>query len=217
MPERQGAVRTAFAEHLAEIERLVDLVFGLMIEGVAGATHVLLTNDLEAAEALAARDQDIDDLEQRIEAIVEQVLLLESPVASDFRFLMTVVRIVPELERTADLAEHIAVETSHGFGAELTPALRGIAQDMGDSALDMWRRAFDAFRDRDASAAAELDEADDRLDNLRDRFVETAARELGTEWMSNAALIGRYFERIGDHAVNIARRVEYLAVGRPTD
>jgi phosphate transport system protein len=215
MPDQPGHVRVSFSAHLEEIERLVMRQFGLVIEGIAGATTVLLSDDVEAAKQLIARDEIIDDLEYQIEESVEQQLLLESPVARDFRFLMTVSRIVPELERSGDLAEHVAAEAARGFGRALTPPLRGAVQDMGDIAGAMWRRASDAFRDHDGTAGEELDEVDDELDALHRRFVDEAAQQLTGEQVSSAALVGRYYERLGDHAVNIAKRITYLATGRP--
>jgi phosphate transport system protein len=215
MPDQPGHVRVSFSAHLEEIERLVMRQFGMVIEGIAGATTVLLADDAEAAKRLIARDEMIDDLEYQIEQSVEQQLLLESPVARDFRFLMTVSRIVPELERSGDLAEHVAAEAARGFGRALTPPLRGAVQDMGDIAGAMWRRCADAFRDHDGEAAVELDRTDDELDAIHRRFVDEAAEQLSGEDVSSAALVGRYYERLGDHAVNIAGRVCYLATGRP--
>ena len=215
MTDRPGHVRVSFSAHLEEIERLVMRQFGLVIEGIAGATTVLLADDTEAAKRLVARDEMIDDLEYEIEESVEQQLLLESPVARDFRFLMTVSRIVPELERSGDLAEHIAAEASRGFGRALTQPLRGAVQDMGDIAGSMWRRAADAFKEHDGEAGEELDRVDDELDAIHRRFVDEAAEQLSGEEVSSAALVGRYYERLGDHAVNIAKRITYLATGRP--
>jgi phosphate transport system protein len=215
MPDLPGHVRVSFSAHLEEIERLVMRQFGMVIEGIAGATTVLLADDAEAARRIIARDEMIDDLEYQIEQSVEQQLLLESPVARDFRFLMTVSRIVPELERSGDLAEHVAAEASRGFGRALTPPLRGAVQDMGDIAGAMWRRCADAFRDHDGEAAEELDRTDDELDAIHRRFVDEAAAQLTGEDVSSAALVGRYYERLGDHAVNIAGRICYLATGRP--
>jgi phosphate transport system protein len=215
MTDRPTHSRASFNAHLEEIERLVMRQFGLVIEGISGATAVLLADDAEAARAIVERDEVMDDLEYQIEETVEQQLLLESPVARDFRFLMTVSRIVPELERSGDLAEHIAAEASRGFGRELTPELRGMVQDMGDICGAMWRRSSDAFLGHDGEACDELDRTDDELDALHRRFVDTAAAELTGEHMASAALVGRFYERLGDHAVNIAGRVCYLATGRP--
>jgi len=214
MPDQPHS-RVAFNAHLEEIERLVMRQFGLVIEGISGATTVLLADDTEAARALVERDEVIDDLEYQIEESVEQQLLLESPVARDFRFLMTVSRIVPELERSGDLAEHIAAEASRGFGRALTPSLRGAVQDMGDICGSMWRRAADAFQAHDGEAATELDEVDDELDALHRRFVDEASESLSGEHITSAALVGRFYERLGDHAVNISGRICYLATGRP--
>ena len=214
MSEKPRELRASFGAQMADIERQVVQQFGLVIEGIAGATSVLLSDDHDGAQRIVARDEVIDDLEVRIETSVEQLLLLESPVAADFRFLMTVTRIVPELERSGDLAEHVAAEAARGFGRALTPGLRGLVQDMGDICGQMWRRAADAFESHDPTAGEELDGVDDRLDAIHRRFVDLAAEELGAD-AATAALVGRYYERLGDHAVNIARRIAYLAHGRP--
>ncbi len=207
-------IRHQFTTHLEAIDRLVRKQFDLVLEGIAGATSVLLADDRQAAERLVAGDAAIDDLEREIEVTVEQQMLLEAPVAADFRYLMTVTRIVPELERSGDLAGHIAAETARGFGQHLTPPLRGAVQDMGDLCVVMWRRAFDAFAEHDPGAADELDRIDDDLDRLHRRFVDEATEQVPAEWVVAATLVGRFYERLGDHAVNVSRRIRYLAIGR---
>jgi len=79
----------------------------------------------------------------------------------------------------------------------------------------MWRRSADAFLGHDGEACEQLDRVDDELDALHRRFVDEAAEALTGEHMASAALVGRFYERLGDHAVNIAGRVCYLATGRP--
>jgi phosphate transport system protein len=139
---------------------------------------------------------------------------LQSPMAADLRFLLCVLRMVPELERSGDLAEHIAQRAARGISPELTPRLRGLVQQMGRVGADMWRKATDAYVERDSDAADKLREADDELDEL----LVSLTAELATGAVSipvaiEMALVGRFYERLGDHAVHLCDRVRYLVTG----
>ena len=215
MVEPARPVRRGFISTLDAVYEKVNRLFALVTERLVAATDSFLSADREEARSIADRDELIDTLEKEIEALVERTMLFQAPVASDFHRLLTALRIVPELERSGDLAEHVAAEAARGFGRALTPPLRGAVQDMGDIAGAMWRRCADAFRTQDGEAATELDRTDDELDAIHRRFVDEAAEQLTGEDVSSAALVGRYYERLGDHAVNIAGRICYLATGRP--
>jgi len=97
-------LRTAFHRELEEIDRQVVQLFGLVSEGLAGATDALLAGDRESARALVARDRIIDDIYVEVEDLVQSVIALQSPMAEDLRFLLSVLRIVPELERAAAIS-----------------------------------------------------------------------------------------------------------------
>lgn len=207
-------LRLAFHRDLQTIEDKVVQLFALVGEGLAGATHALLTGDREAARALIARDRQIDDLQNDIEAVVQQVLMLQSPMTADLRFLLTISKIVPELERSHDLAEHIAKAASHGLTAELTPRVRGLIEEMGRVGGDMWRAAAAAYIDRRGEAADELDDQDDELDELHVALTaELVAGGLTVPVAIEMALVARYYERLGDHAVNVARKFRFLSRG----
>jgi phosphate transport system protein len=212
MPEPPTDLRKRFHQQLADLETTVIKLFALVTESIAMATDALLSGDRQAAEDLMARDEVIDQVNDDVEQIVQLELLREAPMASELRYLLTVLRVVPELERSGDLAEHIAQRTVHGLTNDLTPKLRGIIEQMGATCLDMWRAAADAWADRDGQAAARLEATDDELDELHDRFI--AELLLGAAPLSAAlqlSLVGRFYERLGDHAVNVAERVRYLA------
>src|SRR5207302_9643585 len=98
--------------------------------------------------------------------MVHKQLILQSPMAHDLRFLLCVLRMVPELERSGDLAEHIAQRAARGLAGELTPRLRGMIEQMGEVNVEMWRLASDAFVERNAHAADSLRERDDEVDDL---------------------------------------------------
>ena len=211
MPEE---LRHEFLRDLERINRQVVGLFALVGECVAGATDALLSGDREAAKVLVARDQMIDDTYRDIEELVQRQLSLQSPMARDLRFLLTVLRIVPELERSADLAEHIAQRAVRGLTPELTPRVRGLVDQMGRVAVEMWHAAADAYAERDADARERLNEQDDELDDLHVSLTaEISSGKLSIPVVIEMALIARFYERLGDHAVNVAGQVRYLATG----
>ncbi len=211
MPEE---LRHEFHRDLERINRQVIALFALVGECVAGATDALLSGDREAAKVLVARDQMIDDTYRSIEELVQRQLSLQSPMARDLRFLLAVLRIVPELERSADLAEHIAQRAVRGLTPELTPRVRGLVDQMGRVAVEMWHEATDAYAERDADARDRLNEQDDELDDLHISLTsEISSGKLSIPVIIEMALIARFYERLGDHAVNVAGQVRYLATG----
>jgi phosphate transport system protein len=165
---------------------------------------------------LAEREQAIDALYLEIEGLANQLILLQSPAAIDLRFLLSVLRIVPELERSHDLVVQIAGTGSHLLDADLAPRARGLIERMGELASSMWRQAADSWYQRDRSVAAVLDERDDEMDELHVSLTaELASGQMTLPVTMEMTLVARYYERLGDHAVNIARRVTYLAGSAP--
>ena len=139
---------------------------------------------------------------------------LQTPMASDLRFLLSVLRIVPELERSGDLAEHIAQSAARGIAGALTPRARGMVEQMGACDVAMWRIAADAYMERDGEVAEALVERDDEVDTLHTSLMaELASGSVPLPVALEMALIARFYERLGDHAVNVTRRVDYLAGG----
>ena len=207
-------LRKVFHRDLDEIDVKVRQLFALVGEGLAGATDAFLAGDHDAAKALVDRDQLIDALYADVELLVQKQFALQSPMAQDMRFLLSVLRIVPELERSGDLAEHIAQRAVRGLSGELTPRLRGLIEQMGRVGNEMWRDAADAYEQRSATAAAALRERDDELDELHVSLTaELVSGKLSVPVALEMALVARFYERLGDHAVNVAERVRYLAEG----
>ena len=208
--------RQAFQHELDAIETKVVELFAMVAEDLPQATEALLNGDTEVARALVERDQQIDALYPKIEDLADRELVLQAPVASDLRFLVSVLRVVPEIERSHDLVVSIARRAGYVRSEDLSPRGRGFIEQMGSVAASMWRQAVDCWRERDRSAAAALDEHDDEMDEL----YASLMAELGSGGMSlpvtmEMTLVARFYERLGDHAVNIARRVVYLAGSAP--
>src|SRR5689334_20786904 len=204
--------RQEFERELEAIEAKVIELFAMVAEDLPGATHALLSGNNDVIKALAEREQAIDALYLEIESMANRGILLQAPVASDLRFLLSVVRIVPELERSHDLVMQIAARATHILSEDLSPRCRGLVEQMGNLASSMWREAVDSWYQRDRAAAAKLDERDDEMDELYASLTaELAAGRMSLPVTMEMTLVARFYERLGDHAVNIARRVVYLA------
>jgi phosphate transport system protein len=204
--------RQEFQRELEGIEAKIIELFAMVAEDLPTATEALLSGNNEAVQMLAERDQVIDALYTEIEELVNREILLQSPVASDLRFLLSVLRIVPELERSHDLVVEVARLADHILGEELSPRTRGIVGRMGDLASDMWRQAADAWYKRDRSAAFALGERDNEMDELHASLIaELASGRMALPVTMEMTLVARLYKRLGAHATNIARRVVYLA------
>lgn len=151
-----GGSRGEFDRELETIEAKVIELLGLVVEDLAAATQALLGNDGETGGILAEREQLIDALYVEIEDLAVREILLQAPVAADLRFLLTVLRVVPELERSHDLVVRIASQASLIRGGDLPPGVTGLAGRMADLVSVMWRQAADAWYERDRSVAAAL-------------------------------------------------------------
>jgi len=208
-------IRVAFHRELDDIDEKVGQLFALVGEGLQAATEAFLTSDREAAKEIAERDKRIvDSLYNDIEELVQRQFFLQSPMAQDLRFLLSVLRIVPELERSGDLAEHIAQRGARGLSGELTPRIRGLVEQMGRVGAAMWRDAADAYAERNGDIADQLKEDDDELDELHVSLTaELVSGKLSVPVALEMALVARFYERLGDHAVNIAQRIRYMALG----
>jgi phosphate transport system protein len=204
--------RQEFERALEAIEAKVIELFAMVAEDLPGATEALLTGNNEVLQVLGERERLIDALYPEIEELVNKEILLQAPVASDLRFLLSVLRIVPELERSHDLVVQIASRANHILGEDLSPRCRGLVERMGSCASGMWRQAVDSWYQRDRSAAAALAVRDDEMDELHSSLIaELASGRMALPVTMEMTLVARFYERLGDHAVNIARRVVYLA------
>ena len=204
----EGPVRKGFISALDDIDSRVTQLYALVNESLVAATDSFLAADREEARSIASRDETIDQLEEEIEKAVERTLLFEAPVARDFHRLITALRIVPELERSGDLAEHIATRAATGLGGDLTPVIRGIIEQLGQQVATMWRAAADAWVERDASAAPRLGELDEVVNELHERLWHALADSgLPASVTMEMALVARFYERLGDHAKHVTERL----------
>ncbi len=210
--------RRSFHQELDEIRADIVRLAAMVTEFIPRGTEVLLSNDLRGAKGLIEADDDVDALSLDIEDHCYQVLALQQPMASDLRSIVTAIRLVSEIERSGDLMINVAKGARRLYGAEFDPRLRGLIEQMSEEATRLFKLAIDAYAEGNAGLAAALDDIDDRLDDLHVDYIESIFEShrnggLDLEAGVQLALIGRYYERIGDHAVNIGNRVQYMVTG----
>jgi phosphate transport system protein len=192
------------------VEQPILRLFGLVREALGRATYALLNGDTGLAQAVIDGDQEIDEVTAELELDVWSRIEAGDHASNDLRALVGILLILPELERSADLAEHIAHRALSNIGAEMTPVARGIVQRMSEVAAEMWQLVAASYIDHNAHSL-ELAEEDEELDILHDRLTAEIARaDLPTTVTAQVTLISRFYERIGDHAVNLSRRIAAL-------
>ena len=208
MPEQ----RQAFQRELDAIDAKVIELFALVAADLARAVPALPDGNHDVVKVLAEHGLVIDLLCPEIERRVKTAILLQAPVASDLRFLLSVLRIVPELERSHDLVVEIARMADHVLSEDLSARSRKLTGRMGDLASSMWRQAADGWYKRDRNAAFALAESDGEMDDLHASLMaELASGRMSLPVTMEMTVAARLYKRLGDHAVNISRRVIYLA------
>ncbi len=195
---------------IERIDRRVTQLFALVSEAIAQATDALLGGSPVTGQAVVDGDQEIDGLTAEVELLVWDELQAQPMEADGLRHLVGVLLILPELERSADLAEHIAQRAVANLGSAMSPLSRGIVQRMTEVAVEMWHTAADAYADR-TTGGDDLAEDDEEIDILHERLTkEIAAEAMPTAVAAQVTLLARFYERLGDHAVNLARRINML-------
>ena len=191
-----------------EMMQQVVHVFALVGESIVEATHALLAGDRELAKHVVEQDVAIDNLVDDLIAEVEHQLIHGESLSSESRASrLTLLRVLPEVERNGDLAEHIARRAARGMGAEMSPRSRGLVERMGEVASVIWREATDVILDGKVEAAGAIEDIDDELDDLHVTLTaELTSGSMSVPVAVELALLARFYERFGDHCVNLARR-----------
>ncbi len=213
-----AATRKVFHEELDQLHADAVRLAALASEAIQAGTSALLDFDLAAARQVIEGDKVLDDLTHSIEERTYLLLARQQPMAVDLRMLVTTLRIIHELERIGDLMVNVAKGARRLYPGPLDPKLRGIIDRMRVQATAQLQLATDTFAERDPARAAALEDMDDVMDDLqkelyRTIFSSTADDEAKVQRAVQVALLGRYFERIADHAVNIGERVTYMVTG----
>ena len=211
-------LRKGFHHEIEDVRNELVRLSASVTEQIPRATAVLLDGDLEGADYLIRGDDEIDARSLDLEERCVQVLALQAPVATDLRQMLAALRIIAEVERSADLLVNICKAARRIYGHELDPKLRGIITRMGSQAQQLYTAAIEAFIENDAAKAAAIDDMDSYLDGLQKQFVQAifeshAAGRIDLQVAVQLAVVARFYERIGDHAVNISEKVRYIVDG----
>ena len=210
-------MRQAFHEQLDSVFSDLADVCRMVETAVGDAIQSLLQGDAEVAERVISGDAAIDGAREKIEDTCFSLLSLQQPVAGDLRVVVSALRMVSELERMGDLSVHVAKIARLRVPEVAVPEqVRPTMTRMGEVAEDMVARVSRIITDKDVEAAIELGRDDEVMDQLRRRsFTELLSEEWthGVEAAVDVALLGRYYERIADHAVSVANRVVFVVTG----
>lgn len=217
-PEHEHEVRKSFDEHMSELRSDVIHVAALAGEMVRMSTEALLDAELPLVERVIENNRRLEELEHDIEVRTYELFATQQPMAIDLRTLLTVLRTLHELELTGNLTVSVAKASRRIYPGELPPKIRGLLERMGAQGGVQLRIAVDAFADRDQARALALPDMDDTIDDLQKElfraiFGSITPDEAGLQQAVQIALVGRYYERIADHAVQIGRWVNFMITG----
>jgi len=210
-------MREAFHEQLDGMFHDLASICESVETAVRLATEALLSGDATIAEGVISADAEIDRARERVEDSAFLLLSLQQPVASDLRTVVAALRMVSELERMGDLSVHVAKIArlrvpNLAVPEDVSPTI----ERMAHVAEDMVRRVSKIITDRDVDEALALVREDEEMDQLRrSTFAEMLSADWshGVEAAVDIALLGRYYERIADHAVSVANRVVFVVTG----
>jgi phosphate transport system protein len=212
--ERPSGTRMEFQQRLAALDAsLIGLA-----EQVAGAvvpvTTAFLEADAHAAGAALDQDQAVRRGSRQLEDACYGLLARESPVAGDLRRVVAVLRCAGDVQRASNLLRHVAESLTWVHPPSMPEELRTTIRQLGEVSAEIFDRAVAAWRIHDGLAAPELEARDDQVDLLQKVLLtELYTGRQSVEESVSLALIARYYERIADHGVELARQVAYVVTG----
>jgi phosphate transport system protein len=210
-------VRTTYHEQLAALHEQLGDMCGKAGAAMQKATEALLLADLEQAEQVIADQRELAQMSGAAEDAAFVLLALQAPVASDLRGVVAAIRVSADAERMGGLAVHVAKIVRRRHPEHVLPEqVNGYFAEMGRVAVELGNAAQEVLRTGDPDKARLIDDEDDDMDELHRRlFVELMDRDwkYGVAAAVDVTLLGRFYERFADHAVEIAKRVIFLATG----
>jgi len=210
-------MREVFQQELREVqERLVE-ISALVADSIDNATRAFNESDVALAETVIETDRKIDVMAAELDELAITILARQQPVARDLRIVVSALRISASLERMGDMAEHIAQLARYRFPEKVVPkGLRSTFREMGALDVEIARKLTELLETQDTGIAEHIRNEDDKVDALH---LAVFDKVLGETWKGetvdtvDATLASRYHERFADHAVSIAKKVQYLATG----
>ncbi len=210
-------MRVVYSGELADLATSMARMCSLATDDMELATHALLQTDLVAAEKVLQSSPEMDRMAVENEERGFALLALQAPVARDLRQVVTSIQLVHDLSRMGALAGHVAKIVRRRHPESVLPEpVNGYFAEMGRVAVSLGRAATEVLLNRDAEQAATLAKQDDAVDDLRRHlFTLLTVREWkwGVASAVDVTLLGRYYERFADHAVEVAQRVIFLVTG----
>ena len=211
-------MRNRFDEQLHTLNHEL-LEMGALIErAIRSATDALVKQDVEAALQAIAADKEVNQAERDIEALCLKLLLQQQPVARDLRLISSALKMITDMERIGDQASDIAELVIYLSKEPYRKELKHLPQ-MAENAIRMVTGALDAYVRKDVALAREVMAMDDTIDALfvtvKDELIALIRNDASAGSQAiDLLMIAKYYERIGDHAQNIAEWVEYALTGR---
>ncbi|MGZ4518298.1 MAG: phosphate signaling complex protein PhoU [Mycobacteriaceae bacterium] len=211
-------MRVAYTEQLSDLAGELAAMCGLAELAMQRATQSLLEADLPLAEQVISDDDHIDELAVACEDKAFALLALQAPVAGDLRTVVSAIHIVADIDRMGELALHVAKIARRRHPERVLPdEVRGYFIDMGHFAVSLAASAREVLVTRDLDRAALIEDEDDAMDDLHKHlFTVIMDREWphGVATAVDVTLLGRFYERFADHAVEVARQVIFLVTGK---
>ena len=210
-------MRAVFQQSLSELhERLVSIA-ELVEQSIREATEAFGGSDTELAEAVIERSEEVDTLRTELDELAIDILLRQQPVASDLRLVVSSLRMSSSLERMSDLAQHIAQLARYRYPDSAIPkGLRKTFTRMGAIDVEMAQGVVTLLREQEPSLVETIRDLDDGLDALHAKVFEKVLSDKlrkNAEGVVDATLASRYHERFGDHAVKVAKQMQYFFSG----
>lgn len=207
-------MRNRFDQELDKLNLELIKMGGMIENAIEHSAKALINQDLSLVKKVNELEIEIDDMERTIEARCLKLLLQQQPVASDLRIISTALKMITDMERIGDNAEDIAEITKNLVNQKFIKEIVHIPQ-MAEETTSMVKRSIDAFVNKDKELAKEVCKSDDTVDNLFDIIKEELIEKIqenksNGEQAIDLLMIAKYFERIGDHAENIAEWVIFL-------
>jgi phosphate transport system protein len=210
-------VREVFQQELREVQdRLVE-ISTLVATAIENATRAFNESNVSLAETVIADDEKIDTAARELDELAINILARQQPVARDLRIVVSALRISSSLERMGDMSEHIAQLARYRFPDKVVPkTLRPTFAQLGALDVEIAKKLVQLLTTEDVKLAEEIRNDDDKIDALH---LSVFDKVLGETWKGgavdtvDATLASRYHERFADHAVSIAKKVQYLATG----
>jgi phosphate transport system protein len=210
-------MREVFQQELTEVRERLVRISGLVADAIDKATTAFNGKDVTLAEGVIADDHLIDELARSLDELAIDILARQQPVARDLRIVVSALRISASLERMGDMAEHIAQLARYRFPEKVVPkSLRPTFKELGRLDVAIARKLTRLLETDDTDLADEIRNDDDLVDDLH---LSVFDKLLGETWKGaagdtvDATLASRYHERFADHAVSIAKKVQYLQTG----